>query len=199
MQSTMRRPDRRTARVGLLAALIVGLAVVAALVWQSSYSAFSSTTDNGVNNWAAGTVAISDNDSNSAMFTGSPLLKPGDTASRCIEVKKTGTLPGTVKLYGSGLSTTNALSSYLDITVEQGSGASTNGVCSNFAPSGVAIFDGTLAGFTATNYSNGYGNWVPAAGDATRVFRFTYTLRSSAPNGTQGGTASINFTWEVQS
>ncbi len=199
MQSTMRRPDRRTARVGLLAALIVGLAVVAALVWQSSYSAFSSTTDNGINNWAAGTVAISDNDSNSAMFTGSPLLKPGDTASRCIEVTKVGTLAGTVKLYGSGLTTTAGLSSHLDITVEQGTGAVTNGSCSNFAASGATVYTGTLAGFTATNFTNGYGDWAPAAGSATRVFRFTYTLRSTAPNSTQGGTAGVSFVWEVQS
>ncbi len=199
MQSTIRRPDRRAARVGLLAALIVALAVVAALVWQSSYSAFTSTTDNGVNNWAAGTVTLNDNDSSSAMFNGSPLLKPGDTASRCIEVTKNGTLPGTVKLYGSGLTTTAALSSWLDITVEQGTGTSANGVCSNFASTGATVYNGTLAGFTATNFSGGYGDWAPAAGSATRVFRFTYTLRSTAPNSTQGGTAGVSFVWEVQS
>src|SRR3712207_144056 len=188
MQRTIRRPDRRAALVGLLAALIACLAVVAALVWQSSYSAFSSVTDNPANNWAAGTVALSDNDSNSAMFTGSPLLKPGDTGSRCIEVTKLGTLPGTVKLYGSGLSTTNGLSSSLDFVIEQGTGTSTNGVCSSFTKSGATVYSGTLAGFTATTFSGGYGDWAPAAGNATRVFRFTYTLRSDAPNTTQGGT-----------
>ncbi len=201
MSSTILRPTARVARVGFLTAPLVGLAIAVLLVWQSSYSAFTSTTENGVNNWAAGTVSISDNDSNVAMFTTSPLLKPGDTASKCIDVTKNGTLPGTVKLYGSGLTTTNALSTYLDITVEQGTGTSTNGTCTSFtatAGSGT-VYSGTLAGFTATNFTGGYGDWAPAAGSATRVFRFTYKLNTNAPNSTQGGTAAVNFVWEVQS
>ena len=59
------------------------------LVWQSSYSAFSATTSNPTNNWSAGTVALSDDDSNTAMFTASN-LKPGATGTKCIAVTSTG-------------------------------------------------------------------------------------------------------------
>lgn len=199
MTSTIRRPGVRAARAGFLAAPFVGLAVAVALVWQSSYAAFSATTDNGINNWAAGNVAISDNDSGTAMFNATG-LKPGDTASRCIEVTKTGSLAATVELYGSGLTTTNGLSSYLDIVVDQGTGAVTGGSCSNFTPlgTGSGVYSGTLAAFTATNFAGGYGDWAPSSGTQTRTFRFTYTLNSSAPNSTQGGTAAITFVWEAQ-
>src|SRR5262245_56233961 len=94
--------------------LIVGAAVPMAvlasggLVWQSSYSAFSATTSNPTNNWTAGTVALSDDDSNTAMFTASN-LKPGATGTKCIAVTSTGSLASTVKLYGTSYATTNAL------------------------------------------------------------------------------------------
>lgn len=202
MTSTIRRPGVRAARAGFLAAPFVGLAMAVALVWQSSYAAFSATTDNGVNNWAAGSVTIADNDSGTAMFnlTDDGALKPGSTRSRCIEVSKTGSLAATVKLYGSGLATTNGLSSYLDIAVDQGTGSVTGGSCGSFTPlgTGASVYSGTLAGFTATNSVGGYGDWAPAAGSQTRTFRFTYTLNASAPNSTQGGTAAITFVWEAQ-
>jgi camelysin-like metallo-endopeptidase len=197
MGRTARRPSRRAARVALAAAPLIGLFIAVALVWQSSYAAFSGTTSNGPNNWTAGTVSISDNDSNTAMFTATG-LKPGDTASRCIQVTKAGTLAGAVRLYGSGLTTTNALSSHLQITVEQGTGAVSSGSCANFSAGGATVYSGALAGFTATTFGGGYGDWAPAAGTEARTFRFTYTLVSTAPNSTQGGTAGITFVWEAQ-
>ena len=199
MTTTNRRPGRRAARVGLVAAPFVGLAVAVALVWQSSYAAFTATTDNGVNNWAAGTVAISDNDSNVVLFNATG-LRPGDSATRCIEVTKTGSLASAVKLYGSGLGTTNGLSTHLNISVDQGTGAVSSGSCTNFSAlgTGASVYSGTLAGFTATNFAGGYGNWAPPSGSESRTFRFTYTLSSSAPNSTQGGTANVTFVWEAQ-
>jgi hypothetical protein len=80
-------------RKQLIAGAAVPLAVVAsgAMVWQSSYSAFSATTASPTNNWSAGTVALSDDDSNTAMFTASN-LKPGATGVKCIAVTSTGSL-----------------------------------------------------------------------------------------------------------
>jgi hypothetical protein len=195
MTSTIRRPGVRAARAGFLAAPFVGLAVAVALVWQSSYAAFSATTDNGVNNWSAGSVALSDNDSTTAMFNATG-LKPGDTGERCIQVTKTGSLAGTVKLYGQGLTTTNGLSSELDLVVVQGTGTSAD--CSNFVAAGAGVYSGTLAGFTATTFATGYGDWAPAAGSSARAYKFMYTLKSTAPNTVQGGTAAITFVWEAQ-
>ena len=197
----MARPSRRTARllgVGTAAACV---AASAAVVWQASYSAFSASTSNPSSNWAAGSVALADDDANTAMFTAGN-LKPGSTGSRCIAVTSTGSLPSAVKLYGTGSATTNALSSWINLTITQGSGGSF-GSCTGFAPqaSGASVFTGSLASFasTATSYSNGLGNWTPTgSGSDTRVFQISYTLDSTAPNSTQGGTASIGFTWEAQ-
>jgi hypothetical protein len=199
MSSTIRRPGTRAARAGFIAAPFLGLAVAVALVWQSSYAAFSAQTDNGVNNWTAGTIALSDNDANSAMFnvTG---LKPSDTGTRCIQVSKTGDLAGTVKLYGSGLTTTNVLSSNLQLTVTQGGGGSTGGNCNTFTPlaTGANVYTGTLAGFTATNFAGGYGTWVTPVGSQDRTYQFTYTLNANTPNEAMGQTAGVRFWWEAQ-
>ena len=204
MTSTIRRPGLRAARAGFLAAPFVGLAVAVALVWQSSYAAFSATTDNGVNNWRAGSVSIADGDGGgvgSAMFnlTDDGALKPGSTRTRCIEVTKSGTLAATVELYTSGLTTTNALSTYLDLVVDQGTGSVTGGSCSSFTPlgSGANVYTGTLAAM-GTSFATGHGDWGPVAGSQTRTYRFTYTLNNGAPNSTQGGTADVTFRWEAQ-
>jgi hypothetical protein len=205
MTSTIRRPGVRAARAGFLAAPLVGLAVAVGLVWQSSYAAFSDTTDNGVNNWRAGSVTISDTDGGgvgSAMFslTDDGALKPGSTRTRCIEVTKEGSLASTVKLYGSGLTATNELSSGLDLVVRQGTGTVTNGACTSFTADGTSptVYTGTLAGFTATTFGGGHGNWAPAAGSQTRVFEFKYTVNSNVHNDAQGDTAAVTFVWEAQ-
>ena len=197
MTSTNRRPGTRAARAGFVAAPFLGLAVAVALVWQSSYAAFSSTTDNGVNTWNAGSIALTDNDSNAVMFNVSA-IKPGDTASKCIVVNKTGDLAGAVKLYGAGLVTTNALSSHLDIVVQQGTGTAAGGSCGDFTASGANVYSGTLAGFTATAFTGGYGDWAPAAGASSRTYRFTYTLNTNTPTTAQGGSAGVRFVWEAQ-
>ncbi len=197
----MARPSRRTARLLGAGGAAACLAASAAVVWQASYSAFSAPTSNPSSNWAAGSVVLADDDANTAMFNASN-LKPGSTGTRCIAVTSTGSLPSAVKLYGTGSATTNALSSYLTLAITQGSGGSF-GSCTGFSPlaSGASVYSGTLAAFaaSATGYSNGVGNWAPTgSGSDTRVFQISYTFDSAAPNTTQGGTASIGFTWEAQ-
>src|SRR6185312_6458524 len=100
---------------------------------------------------------------NTAMFTASN-LKPGSTGSKCIAVTSTGTLPSAVKLYGTAAATTNALSSWINLTITQGTGGSF-GSCTGFTPlaSGSSVYTGTLAAFasTATGYGNGVGSWAP--------------------------------------
>src|SRR3954465_4259490 len=172
-------------------AILAGVLVSAGFVWQASYSAFFATTSNPTSNWAAGTVALSDDDSNTAMFNATG-LKPGSTGTKCIAVTSTGSLPSAVKLYGTSPSTTNALSSSITLSVVQGNGG-TFGSCTGFTPlgAGSSVFSGTLASFgtTATGFANGLGTWAPTGtASETRVFQFTYTLDSAAPNTTQGGT-----------
>ena len=184
----MARPSRRTARLLGGGAVAACLATCAAVVWHASFSAFSATTSNPTNNWAAGTVLLADDDANTAMFNASN-LKPGSTGSKCIAVTSTGSLPSAVKLYGTGSATTNGLSSYLNMTITQGTGGSF-GSCTGFTPlaSGSSVYTGTLAAFAsaATGYSNGLGSWAPTgSGSDTRVFQISYTFDPTAPNSTE--------------
>lgn len=197
----MARPSRRTAWLLSAGTAAACLATGAAVVWQASYSAFSAPTSNPASNWAAGTVLLADDDANTAMFNASN-LKPGSSGSKCIAVTSTGSLPSAVKLYGTGSSTTNALSSWITLTITQGTGGSF-GSCTGFTPlaSGSSVYSGTLASFasSATGYGNGLGSWAPTgSGTDTRVFQIGYTFDPAAPNSTQGGTAAIGFTWEAQ-
>ncbi|MFN8148083.1 MAG: hypothetical protein U0R76_11525 [Candidatus Nanopelagicales bacterium] len=138
-RTTRRRAIRAVAPVaGLLAA---GL-----LVWQGSYAAFSATTANGANNWAAGSVSLTDDDAAVAMFStalvtpagaqDTKALKPGDTRTNCIKVTNNGTLAGPVKLYVQTYAQTAGLGDNLTVTVEQGTGtaATAFGNCTGFNP-----------------------------------------------------------------
>jgi hypothetical protein len=184
-------------------AVPVSILVSGLLVWQSSYSAFSSTTSNPTSNWTTGTVALTDDDAGSALFTASA-LKPGSTGTKCIVVTSSGSLASAVKLYGTTYSTTNALGSYVNLVVDEGTGGtfSTSGPtsCTGFS-SGGNDFTGTLAAFAAakTGFGNGVSSWAPTgSGSESKTFRITYTIDAATPNSAQGGTAAVGFTWEAQ-
>jgi hypothetical protein len=125
-----------------------------------------------------------------------------DTGTKCIVVTSSGTLASTVKLYQTGYATTNALGTYLNMVIDEGTGGtfSTSGPtsCTGFSL-GSNIYTGTLAAFAAkTSFANGVGTWAPAAGTVTKTYRIAYTLDTATPNTSQGGTASLGFTWEAQ-
>jgi hypothetical protein len=173
------------------------------VVWQSSYAAFSTTTVNSSNSFASGSVILTDDDSSTAMFTPT-LLKPLDTGTKCIVVTSTGTLASTVELYATTFSTTNALASWLDMVIDEGTGGTfaTSGPtsCTGFVLGG-NIYTGTLATFgtTKTNFATGVGTWAPAGtGSPTKTYRIKYTLNTATPNTAQSGTAALGFTWEAQ-
>jgi hypothetical protein len=192
---------RRTARLLKWGAIPAALLVSGLVVGQASYSAFTATTSNPTSNWSAGTVVLTDDDSNTAMFTATG-LKPGSTGTKCIAVTSSGSLPSDVNLYGTSPATTNALSTYIHLTIIQGTGGS-SGSCTGFTPlaTGSSLYTGTLANFetTSTNFATGLGTWTPAGtAPETRTFEFTYTVDAATPNTSQGGTAAIGFTWEDQ-
>lgn len=181
------------ARVGRAAVVPMALVAGSTMVWQSSNAAFNATTINGSNSWAAGSVAISDDDAASLMFNVSG-LKPGDTGTKCIRVTYNGNLAANVKMYTSAQSGT--LGQYLDFTVQQGDGG-TFADCTGF--SGANIYTpGTLNGFNTahTNFGNGAGTWAPTGAAQTKTYRVTYTLQDN--NAAQGLTANATFTWEAQ-
>ena len=75
-------------------------AAAAAVGVPGTFSAFSGTTTDAGNTFAAGSVTLTDNDSSTAMFSMAG-LKPGDSDTACIKVTSTGTLPSLVRMYGT--------------------------------------------------------------------------------------------------
>lgn len=187
---------RRRQRPGI--ALLVPLALLAssAVVYQASNAAFTASTSNGANNWASGTVVLSDDDSNSVLVNLSN-LKPGDTETKCLNVSYTGTLAAAVKMYATGY-TDNGLGQYLTFSVDEGTGA-TGGAsldCTNFT-GGTSLYSGTLSGFAgaSSSYTTGVSSWAPA-GTAARSYRFSWSLQDD--NAAQGKDVTTSFTWEAR-
>ena len=195
-------PSSAAVKIAKLAVVPLALVASGVVVSQASYSAYSASTSNPTSNWTSGTVALSDDDSSTALFTATN-LKPGSTGEKCIVVTSTGSLPASVKLYGTGAATTKGLSSQINLSVTQGSGGSF-GSCTGFtaAASGASVYSGTVAGLgsSATSYASGVGSWTTAGGAPaeSRTYRVVYTLADTAPDSTQGGTASLGLTWEAQ-
>lgn len=192
---------RRNSRILTVGAVVAGLAVSGALVWNASYSAFSAQTANPSSNWSAGTVGLADDDTNTALFSATNLT-PGSTGTKCIAVTSTGSAASAVKLYGTTPSTTKDLASNISLTITQGTGGGF-GDCKGFTAltTGSSVYTGTVAGLgsSATNYATGLGDWKPTGtASETRVYQVTYTLNSNTPNTAQGGTASLGLTWEAQ-
>ncbi|MFA9270178.1 MAG: LamG domain-containing protein [Baekduiaceae bacterium] len=133
--SVVRRAPRR-------ALIALGALVVFALSATVAYAVFAVTTGNAGNSYAAGTVALSDNDSGTALLSLSN-AGTGVSDTGCINVTSSGSLDSDVRLYGT---TSGAARDYLTLTVTRGTDAS---------PS----FD-SCTGFTADArdyYGNGNG------------------------------------------
>ena len=186
-------------RKALLTLLVLG--GVGAAAGAGTFSAFSSTTSNAGNSFAAGTVAIADNDAGSALYNVSNQT-PGDSVQRCIQVSYTGSLDASVRLYTA--SAIGAIGPFVGLTVESGTQATpTFPSCTGFTPE-TTLFSGTLAGFASAHSSFATGladdpgttatKWIN--GDSV-VYRITATLAND--NAAQGTTSGAHtFTWEAQ-
>lgn len=180
-------------RLGI-AAVPLALVASAGLVYQASQAAFTASTSTGVNNWTAGSVALTDSSSGSAVFTASG-LKPGDTDTRCIKVTYSGDLSADIRLYATNIGGTG-LGQYLDFTIDEGTGDNAN--CSDFV-SATNLHTGTLKGFTdaSTNFASGLSAWAPdGSAPESKTYRFTWTLQND--NNAMGKSASAAFTWQAQ-
>lgn len=192
----------------LLSLLLIGAA--SALAGFGTFSAFSSTTTNTGNSFAAGTVHVEDNDAGSAMYTVSNQV-PGVAVERCIKLTYGGTRAAEVRLY-TPTASVGAVADYVNLVVEKGTLAGSPafpgcGSPGDFTAEGAALFSGELDEFVATK--NSYANGIPAfPGSQTQwnqndtlVYRFTLTLQDD--NGANGGatpltTGSHAFTWEAR-
>ena len=190
------RDRRGWERVATVVAVVGALLLVTILVMASTRAAFFDTTDSAGNALAAGDVVLSDDDSGSAMFSVSNMA-PGDSAVRCIAVQYDGSIvPADVVLYiGSGDLTGSGLATYLDMTVELGSGGGFAD-CTGF--SGSTSYSGTLSGFASahSDFGSGAGGWTAVTTGDDRTYRVTLTLQDD--NDAQALNADVTFTWEAQ-
>jgi hypothetical protein len=199
--SDNRPTRRRRSRTPVVAsaAVAAGLLTLSG-VWLNSYAAFTAQTSNPGNQWAAGTVTLSDDDGGStAMFNVSGLA-PGQSGSNCIKVSYGGTLAATVKLYGTAYSQTNTLGDNVTFTITQGTGGAFNG-CTGFVAdtsTGDVLNAVTATAFATadTDFSTGVGTWAPS-GAASKTYKVDWSMPSAATAG-QGGTINLGFTWEAQ-
>jgi hypothetical protein len=201
----VRAASPRTRRARKLLATLFVLGLVGSATGIGSYSAFTSTTSNAGNSFAAGTVAIEDNDSGTAMLSLAN-SKPGDSDTSCIKIKYTGSLDANVRIYGS---VTGSMSSYMTLTVTRGTQASPSfDSCSGFTADGTnyigqgngVIYNGNLSSFPSSYaagivdpYSGSPELWTT---NEEHIYRFVVTLQDN--NAAQGLTGGASFTWEAR-
>jgi hypothetical protein len=197
------RADRITLR---LAATVAVLAGCAALAGAATWSNLNSTATNSSNLFSAGTVQLSSNSGGSAVLALAN-AKPGAVSTGCIQVSYTGTLPATVKLYGSGGGT--GLDQYLNLVVTRGtfSGSPAAGSCTGFT----ADATNYIAAGAGVIYSGTLANWPASAATAlldptaaspatwslntAHGYQFQVTLQTAAAG--EGLTGSETFTFEA--
>jgi hypothetical protein len=182
-----------SARKVLWSVLIV--AALGGMAAFGAFSAFSDTTSNPNNSFAAGTVTVGNN-ATSPLYSVSNGKPGAASTNRCIKITYSGSLPATVKVYRSALSGT--LGQYLDLTVTKGTGSQED--CSDFV-AGASVYSSTLesfgtdwtGGLALTNASNSAA-W--SNGDAV-TYRFSAVIQdNNAAKGLNTGTHS--FTWEAR-
>lgn len=183
------------------AAVLVGLITSAALVWQSTQAAFSSTVTNAGNSFTAGSVTLDDNGLAVAPFAVTNII-PGQTGNKCYELRYNGTLnPSAVKFYFANFSAThnNAaldLGDQMTVAVQVATGtcAAPGAYGGDLAATNFVTFGGAR-----TNYGNGITIWDPAAAGEVRNVRISWAVGAGVGNEAQGDNVTTDFVWEVQS
>lgn len=203
----MKTPSTRTRRIATAAATPVAIVAAAALVWQSSYAAFTGTTRNSGNDWATGSVALTDDDAGSARFQVTNML-PGQTDTKCITVTANATSAGTVKAYVvNAVTSSSGLEDHIEVTVNTGDGGSFAS-CTGFVahttgnPLVSQVPLSTLA--LSNTYDTGVGGWAVATGTQTRTYQITWTFNTTGLTQPQidqfqGTHTGIDLQWELRS
>jgi hypothetical protein len=200
----MKRPSSKAGRIATVAATPVAILAASALVWQSSYAAFSGTTRNSGNDWSTGSVNLTDDDAGAARFQVANMT-PGDTETKCITVTATTSGTGTVKGYAvNPVASPQGLEDHILVTVDAGTGGGFAS-CTGFTSEGTVIPSMSLAALAAfDSYANGAGGWDVTAGTHSRTYQITWTFDTTGMTQNQidqlqGAHTGIDFQWELQS
>ncbi len=184
----------------LLSTLVVG--ATGAVAGLGVFAAFTATTENTGNQITAGTVQLTDNDGDAALYVRNG-VGPGNVTQRCIRVTYGGTLPSSVRLYMKDDSLPVNGSAF-EIQVERGVNAVPGDQnCGSFTPSSVAFPTDTLDNFPTTWDDGVTGKNAGAAWmlNDSIDYRFTVTVRDdSTPNAheTPITSGAHGFQWEAR-
>lgn len=178
---------------------VLVIAVGGALGSFGIFAAFSGTTSNPGNSFAAGTVTLTDNDGGVALFTDAINAQPDVDYDRCIRVTYAGTIDATVKLYTSAISEDG---SKVNIQVDK-SATGSQPDCSDFGAASNVYAETSLAAFgTAhSSYANGLAVNPGAATKWVQNDAVTYRFRLSIPGLQANEGVSISpfsLTWEAR-
>ncbi|GGD07391.1 hypothetical protein [Nocardioides daphniae] len=194
----------------VMAALATPVAVLAAgaLVYQASYAAFTGQTRNSGNNWATGSIKLTDDDNGTSRFQVTA-MKPGDSGAACIKLTADASVPSTVKGYTiNPLSSGSDLENRVKVKVEGGTGG-TFANCTGFEPeelpSGQPVVpEVTLTQLAAVNsFENALGGWAVPAGVHTKTYRISWRfdtagMTQAQVDQLQGKSTGIDIQWEMR-
>jgi outer membrane biosynthesis protein TonB len=136
---------------------------------------------------AAAGVQLVDDDGDRPMFD-LPAMAPGETASSCIAVTNTSTVPVELRLHTAR---TGTLQSFMRLDVERGTQKSaTSKSCDGFQPT-ATVWSGALNEFPAPGQA-GVADGSLAAG-ARRVYRYTASVIDD--NAAQDRSANVSFSF----
>ncbi len=187
--------------------VLVAVAIVAAAgLSTAAYAAYRGVTTNNGNQLAAGSVALSDNDAGSALFTALGSARASDSETSCIRVRSDGSLDSTVRLYGT---VSGGLAPFLTLTVTRGTDpAPSFKSCTSFIADGTSyigagpgvIYSGPLSSFPGS-YAAGIVD--PTAGSSetwstSEVHVYRFSLSAGTNPAAEGLSATVSFTWEAR-
>lgn len=179
-----RRATRSTARA--FAAAISALAI-SALVITTSSDALDQTGTVAENNLQAGTITLIDDDENRALFD-LHNMAPNAPRTECIRLVYEGTIvPVELTMAATA---PGPLAQYLDLTIEQGTGAGFRD-CEGFEPESTLI-EGTLTELVALG-SQPLQEFLNEGDELSFRFRFEMEDVQAAV----GQTTTVDFSWEV--
>lgn len=201
----MQSPGTTTTKVLATIATPLALVALGATVYQASYAAFTGQTRNSGNEWATGSVKLTDDDNGAARFRVANML-PGDTQTKCITVTADASVASTVKGYAiNPVTSTVGLENRVKVTIENGTGGSFAD-CTGFVASGPALVnDQPLSAIAQVNsYETGFGGWSVAPGVSSKTYRMTWRFDTTGMtqqqvDQMQGAKTGIDMQWEMQS
>jgi hypothetical protein len=213
----MSRSDQRRRRALRAAAPVAGLLAVGLLVWQGSTAAFSATTDNGSENWATGSLTLTNDGgvgtaasyaaSTTALFNDTNLKIPTAASTKCLSVKAGGTTGGTLNFYRGAISGANSagLAPQINVVIKASAVTTTQppAGCAGFvSTTNVTPVAGVALSALPTTYATGLGAIAVPVGTQYVTYQITYNITSTGTNAgdnlLQSSAATAQFLWELQ-